>query len=282
MSVSMSYGRGDLTSDGFNSSASYNTGSYQNSGGTQDYTRLTQLIGTNIQKIAQNVQEFKRMVNQLGTNQDTPDLRNRLHQRQHHTNQISKDTARYLKDVKGLPSTQAAAEQRRRKTQTERLMADFSDVLNSFQAAQREAATTEKECVARVRASSTAHQEPGSDVLINIQGTMQDQQQATVSAEELQDIEERETAIRQLEADIMDVNMIFKDLGTMVHEQGEMIDSIEANVEHAEQDVVQGNVQLVQARASQSSARKKKLICFILLIVAIVVIALIIYFSVKK
>uniref|UniRef100_F6Y3T4 t-SNARE coiled-coil homology domain-containing protein n=1 Tax=Ciona intestinalis TaxID=7719 RepID=F6Y3T4_CIOIN len=274
----MSYGR-----------ASYNTGSYQNSGGTQDYTRLTQLIGTNIQKIAQNVQEFKRMVNQLGTNQDTPDLRNRLHQRQHHTNQISKDTARYLKDVKGLPSTQAAAEQRRRKTQTERLMADFSDVLNSFQAAQREAATTEKECVARVRASSTAHQEPGSDVLINIQGscgflfsTMQDQQQATVSAEELQDIEERETAIRQLEADIMDVNMIFKDLGTMVHEQGEMIDSIEANVEHAEQDVVQGNVQLVQARASQSSARKKKLICFILLIVAIVVIALIIYFSVKK
>ena len=49
-------------------------------------------------------------------------------------------------------------------------MGDFSDVLNAFQAAQREAATTEKECVARVRAASTAMHDQGSDVLVNVQG----------------------------------------------------------------------------------------------------------------
>ncbi|XP_076804496.1 syntaxin-12-like isoform X1 [Clavelina lepadiformis] len=280
----MSYGRGDLTSGGADEfSPSYND-SYQNYGRpTQaDYTRYTQLISSNVQKISQHVQDIKRMVHQLGTNEDTPDLRDRLHQRQHYTNQLSKDTAKYIKEVKSLPQASSLSEQRHRKTQIERLMGDFSDVLNAFQAAQREAATTEKECVARVRAASTAMHDQGSDVLVNVQGTMQDQQQAAISADELREIEERENAIRQLEADIVDVNMIFKDLGTMVHEQGDMIDSIEANVESAETHVEQGNVQLQQARASQSSARKKKFICAIIGIVLLVVLILIIYFSVKK
>jgi len=50
----MSYGRGDLTG-GFNDTPPpYN--SYQNAGGSSqaDYTRLTNLIGSNIQKINQN------------------------------------------------------------------------------------------------------------------------------------------------------------------------------------------------------------------------------------
>ena len=46
-------------------------------------------------------------------------------------------------------------------------------------------------------------------------------------------LQERERSIRQLESDIVDVNTIFKDLATMVHEQGEMVDSIEQNVESA-------------------------------------------------
>ena len=49
--------------------------------------------------------------------------------------------------------------------------------------------------------------------------------------ENIQQLQERERAVQQLESDIIDVNTIFKDLCTMVHEQGEMVDSIEANVE---------------------------------------------------
>ena len=60
--------------------------------------------------------------------------------------------------------------QRHRKTQTERLMSDFSDVLNSFQTAQREAASTEKECVARARAASSTAPERGGDMLVDLQG----------------------------------------------------------------------------------------------------------------
>ena len=55
------------------------------------------------------------------------------------------------------------------------------------------------------------------------------------------------------QTDIGDVNQIFKDLATMVHEQGEVIDSIEANVESAQVNVSQGNVELTSARQYQVS-----------------------------
>jgi t-SNARE complex subunit (syntaxin) len=35
------------------------------------------------------------------------------------------------------------------------------------------------------------------------------------------------STFKKFQADIVDVNTIFKDLATMVHEQGEMVDSIE-------------------------------------------------------
>ena len=35
----------------------------------------------------------------------------------------------------------------------------------------------------------------------------------------IEELQERERSIRQLESDIVDVNTIFKDLATMVHEQ---------------------------------------------------------------
>jgi t-SNARE complex subunit (syntaxin) len=49
------------------------------------------------------------------------------------------------------------------------------------------------------------------------------------------------------QSDISDVNQIFKELGAMVHEQGEVIDSIEASVEKTEVFVGEGTSQLRQA-----------------------------------
>ena len=51
------------------------------------------------------------------------------------------------------------------------------------------------------------------------------------------------------QSDIIDVNTIFKDLATMVHEQGSMVDSIEQNVESTNIRVHEGTDQLRQAEA---------------------------------
>ncbi|RMC12981.1 hypothetical protein DUI87_10510 [Hirundo rustica rustica] len=55
------------------------------------------------------------------------------------------------------------------------------------------------------------------------QAQVQDEE---ITEDDLRLIEERESSIRQLEADIMDINEIFKDLGMMIHEQGDVIGTI--------------------------------------------------------
>jgi syntaxin 12/13 len=67
----------------------------------------------------------------------------------------------------------------------------------------------------------------------------------------LTQLREREAALNKLENDIMDVNMIFKDLAVMVHDQGEIIDSIESNVESVTMRVQNANTHLESAKKSQ-------------------------------
>lgn len=56
------------------------------------------------------------------------------------------------------------------------------------------------------------------------------------------------------------MNQIFKELGALVHEQGEVIDSIEASVERTEVSVHEAIPELRQAAMYKNKLRKKKCI----------------------
>ncbi len=82
----------------------------------------------------------------------------------------------------------------------------------------------------------------------------QQHQQMQISMENdinLTQLREREAALHKLENDITDVNMIFKDLAVMVHDQGEIIDSIESNVEQVQIRVNDANSHLIEAKKNQ-------------------------------
>ncbi|XP_012520624.1 PREDICTED: syntaxin-7 [Propithecus coquereli] len=117
-----------------------------------DPAQLAQRISSNIQKITQCSVEIQRALNQLGTPQDSPELRQQLQQKQQYTNQLAKETDKYIKEFGSLPTT--PSEQRQRKIQKDRLVAEFTTSLTNFQKVQRQAAEREKEFVARVRAGS--------------------------------------------------------------------------------------------------------------------------------
>lgn len=82
--------------------------------------------------------------------------------------------------------------------------------------------------------------------------------------------------------DIRDVNDIFKELGVLVHEQGEIIDSIEANVEKTESFVHQGATQLREASNYKNKIRRKKAIFAIIGAIVLTVIILLIYYGSKN
>uniref|UniRef100_A0A1A7X3R1 Syntaxin-7 n=1 Tax=Iconisemion striatum TaxID=60296 RepID=A0A1A7X3R1_9TELE len=243
---------------------------------------LVQNISSNIQRITVLTSDMQRSVSLLGTEQDTSQLRHTLQQKQQQGNNLAKETDKLMKAFSALP---IGPDQRPRKLQKERLLNDFSAALNSFQRTQRQAAEREREFVARVRASSRVSSGGQIEDSFGNAPPSYAQVQAQTEAfndEDLRLIQERESAIRQLESDITDINDIFKDLGMMVHEQGDMIDSIEANVETADTCVQNASQQLTQAASYQQSYRKK--ICILLIVgaVGLVVIGLIIWGAVKQ
>ena len=114
--------------------------SYQDSSNRDaEFQQLHRTIGSNIQKIIQNVSSMQRMINQIGTPQDNQQLQNQLHQIQHYTQQLAKDTSKYLKDLVNVSSDSTGvasqSEQRQWRLQRERLQDDFTNALNKFQAA---------------------------------------------------------------------------------------------------------------------------------------------------
>ncbi|XP_015181118.1 PREDICTED: syntaxin-7-like [Polistes dominula] len=218
--------------------------SYHNGGPAreQDFSRLSQTIGTSILKISQNVSSMQKMVNQLGSSTDSQELRNKLHQIQHYTQQLAKDTSGHLRDLANNSGSSSPGEQRQRKMQRERLQDEFTTALNSFQAVQRLAATKEKEMVRKAKASAgiAPFGEKKQETLIELQDSRtqkQIQQQQLKEEQNLRMLEEQEASIRQLESNISDINQIFKDLGALVYDQGEVVDSIEASVERTEVSV---------------------------------------------
>ncbi|XP_061901111.1 syntaxin-7-like isoform X1 [Entelurus aequoreus] len=197
--------------------------SYQ-AGYPEEPNALVQNISSNIQRLTLLTSELQRALSLLGTENDGGQLHQTLQQNQQQGNQLAKDTDRLIKAFSALP---VGVDQRQRKIQKERLLNDFSAALNNFQRTQRDAADKEREFVARVRASSRvsggqpeAHY--GNVTPFSSDVMVQDQAEA-VTEDDLRLIQERESAIRQLESDITDINDIFKDLGMMVHEQGDMI-----------------------------------------------------------
>ncbi|WPT14223.1 Syntaxin-22 [Picochlorum sp. SENEW3] len=68
-------------------------------------------------------------------------------------------------------------------------------------------------------------------------------------------IEERDRAITEITGQIGEVHQIFQDLAVLVHDQGEMVDDIEANLTRASNKTHDAHTQLIRAERSQRRAR---------------------------
>lgn len=135
----------------------------------------------------------------------------------------------------------------------------------------------QRRALEKERASKAALEDPSSP---NTGGQSQQQQQQLLSEPRLaqQDevdyqetlIIEREGEIRQIEQSVGELNELFRDVAHIVREQGDVLDTIDVNVENTLQDTRGADVELRSASRYQKSARSKA--CCLLLIMAIVLI----------
>lgn len=163
---------------------------------------------------------------------------------------------------------------RHHKIQRDRLVDEFTSALTAFQAVQRKTVDYERNALKQARSHATSHGQPIArppgtknasnnssygngpfeDNFVGMGMSQQNQQQAQMQEEiDLQAMEEQERSIRELEENIVGVNEIYKKLGSLVYEQGAMVDSIEANVESTNVFVSEGTDQLKKAHTYKVS-----------------------------
>nr|CAD2129345.1 unnamed protein product [Meloidogyne enterolobii] len=171
-----------------------------------------------------------------------------------------------------------SADLRIRKTQQATLSRKFVEVMTDYNKTQTD---YRERCKGRIqRQLDIAGKKVGDEDLeemiesgnpgVFTQGIITDTQQAKQT---LADIEARHNDIMRLESSIRELHDMFMDMAMLVESQGEMVDRIEYNVEHAKEFVDRAVADTKKAVQYQSKARRKKIFC---LIVAIVLLALLI------
>jgi len=106
-----------------------------------------------------------------------------------------------------------------------------------------------------------------------VAGAAWNQQDVILMEDQSKLLRKREQEITSVLQSIQDLNSIFKELATMVSEQGEMVDRIDVNIETASIKVDEGLRQLQKAHKHQKANRKMK--CIMCLSVTLILLLLV-------
>ncbi|TID15604.1 putative snare domain protein [Venturia nashicola] len=235
-----------------------------------EFTRYTGELADKIFSLTSNVSGLSTQVGLLGTKRETERVRERVRDMIDEGNTKFKEVGEGLKKVIAWEDVGPA----QRFTQS-KLNREFQASLREFQHLQRTALEKERASAAAGRAAldadaSSPTAQSGSGFGRQQQQELEQLRLASQDEVDFQEslIIERESEIRNIEQSVGELNELFRDVATMVHEQGEQLDIISENVENVRLDTRTADSELRTASRHQANARNKA--CCLLMILAIV------------
>ncbi|KAI0683089.1 t-SNARE [Earliella scabrosa] len=241
------------------------------------FVTLQSSLSLQVFKINSNVQGILKLVDQLGTARDSAALRKSLHDLTESTRAMAK---RGSDDLKKLAAMQAPLP--RYKTSLQKTSHDFQLSLVAFQRAQQVSAERQRTVVEGVK-HAVEDDEAASHEQARASSPTPSQRQAQILQTQLSPqelafqesmIQEREAEIREIESGIHELHEIFRDLGTLVQEQGGMLDNIESNISSIAVDTAGAAEELTTAHEYQRRAGRRALCLMLVLVVVICVVLL--------
>jgi syntaxin 7 len=166
----------------------------------------------------------------------------------------------------------------------QKLSREFQSSLSEFQSLQRQALEKQKASVSAARAAvdqedgsgAAAGGGPSSPQLLQQQELTRLAPQDEVDFQEALIIE-REEEIRNIEQGVGDLNVLFQQVAQIVTEQGEVLDTIERNVEVVRDDTQGADRELRSAARYQKNARSKACCLLVILSVILTIILLAVF-----
>ncbi|KAL7273104.1 SNAP receptor [Rhizina undulata] len=235
------------------------------------FDRLTMQLSSQLFSLTSNISRLNQQLSLVGTKKDSETVRERVRKLLEETRDGFKAAGEGVKKIQAWEDVSPS----QRYTQ-EKLSRQLTSALTEFQTIQRLSAEKTRQYVTAARQAQHLQDEghPIDELSYSPQQQVPLVQQQLALADqsevEFQEtlIAEREGEIREIEQGITELNEIFRDLGTMVTAQGEMIDNIEQNVSNAAVSTKAADRELTQAARYQKGARNRA--CCLLLILAIV------------
>ncbi|KAK8732596.1 hypothetical protein OTU49_006837 [Cherax quadricarinatus] len=246
-----------------------------------EFFQLCDKITTHLFTINNATSTLDRSLKQVGTASDNQQLRDRI-------TQINSSAGTSVQETTGLLRTLQPLTHgdKQRRIQAERLHNEFQATASRFVEIQKKVVSLLR--TARLPADMVAVEQDTTTTSTDDMIASEHRRQSQMK--EIQDLEfetamhlEREQRVRQLETDIIDINEVMRDLSSMVTAQGEIVDSIEDNVESAHSHVEEGREELLKAASYQNKSRRRMCLCILILIIVLAIIGIIIgiHFSKK-
>ncbi|KAK9369036.1 t-SNARE [Lipomyces kononenkoae] len=278
------------------------------SGGFSDspeFDSLANRLSNQLFTLTTNISTLHRLLGMVGTKKDSHDIRDRVSSLTDDTRELCKslgDDVKLLQTWTDITPSQRFTQQK--------LCREFTSLLADFQSVQRLSAEKQRQFVIAAKShlpGSTQLLSPGTEsseyAYQQQQLLMQEQLQAPAQQSEQQQprrsqvqqqetldivgqeeidfqnslIAERELEIQGIEQGISELNEIFRDLGTMVTEQGVLIDNIESNITNVADSTQHASAELTKASRYQKSSRNKSC-CLLLILVIILAVVLLAVF----
>ncbi|EPS44013.1 hypothetical protein H072_1997 [Dactylellina haptotyla CBS 200.50] len=241
-----------------------------------EFYRLTQTLSSRLFNLTSNITKANHILSLLGTKKDSQETRDRLAKLILETREGFKDIGEGVKKVQLWENVSP-----QQRFIQEKLSREFTSAIPDFQAVQKLSVEKQRQYVIQARSalevlhaegdSSHPPSPPGEgETMPLVQQQAAQLQLASQSDVDFQEsiIQEREEEIRDIEEGITQLNEIFRDLGTMVTEQGSLVGRVWDNIDNTRTDTRAASRELTTAARSQKAARNRA--CCLLLILAVV------------
>jgi len=262
-------------------------------GGEDDkrFTALADRISLQVFRINSNTAGIESLVKQLGSKHDNPALRSKLSNLTEATKELVKSSTEDIRQLAAYDLSGQDHPTRQRKMKQAKISRDFQSAILSYQGAAKSSAEKQRQYVERAKAAIDQGDSSGAGLALSPGDTssglpqqhQQQQQQQLVQTDLVPDseleyqeqvIQEREGEIREIESGILELNEIFRDLGTIVTEQQSMLDNIERNVISVANDTQGASEELVSAHEYQRKAGRRMLCLFLIFIFVLAIVLL--------
>ncbi|KAI5778254.1 t-SNARE [Geopyxis carbonaria] len=244
-----------------------------------EFAQLTTQLSARLVTLISNITQLNRQLALVGTKKDSETVRDRVKRLTDETRAGFKAVSDGVRRVQNWPDVSPSM-----KYAQDKLQNQLASALTDFQGAQRLSAEKTRQYVSAARKAQHEMHDEGrvpdeldaepyeGDGVRQMQVPLVQQQAALAEQGEV-DFQEslivaREEEIRGIEQGITEINDIFKDLGTLVSQQGDQLDMIDGHVSRAAQDHKAADQELRSASRYQKGARNRA--CCLLLILAVV------------